>query len=133
MEWSVSLTAEVTMSELDSPVEVVVLAHPARDDRRRSPRYPSDRLTLVRSNGSAKALARPAVVRDVSATGLSLQLDWKYLPGTVLAVSPLGWTGPRILIARVVRSQQNERGWLHGCELADELGELELLHWQKGP
>jgi hypothetical protein len=121
------------MSELNSPVEVVILAHPSRDERRRHPRYPSDRLTLVRSNGSSRALARQAIVRDISATGLALQLDWKYRPGTVLAVSPLGWNGPRILVARVVRSQQAERGWLHGCELTEELGELELLHWQKGP
>ena len=120
------------MSDLNSPVEVVVLAHPAKEERRRNPRYPSDRLTLVRSNGSARALARRAVVRDISTTGLCLQLDWEYLPGTVLAVSPLGWTGPRILVARVIRSQHGEDGWTHGCELTDQLGDLELMHWQKG-
>ena len=120
------------MSDLNSPVEVVVLAHPGKDERRRSPRYQSDRLTLVRSNGSTRALARRAVVRDISATGLCLQLDWEYLPGTVLAVSPLGWSGPRVLVARVVRSQQDAGTWVHGCELADQLGDLELVHWQKG-
>jgi hypothetical protein len=118
------------MSQLNSPVEVVVLGPPP-EERRQSPRYPSDRLTLVRSNGSAKSLARQAIARDVSASGICLQLDWQYLPGTVLAVAPLGWTGPRVLVARVVRCQREGRVWLHGCSLLDELGELELFHWRK--
>jgi hypothetical protein len=119
------------MSDLNSPVEVVVLGGPSPAERRGAPRYPSERLTLVRSNGSAKALARQAFARDVSATGICLQLDWHYVPGTVLAVAPLGWTGPRVLVARVVRCQQDGEHWLHGCELLDKLGDLELQHWRK--
>ena len=119
------------MSDLHSPVEVVVLGDPHPAERRGTPRYPSQRLTLVRSRGSAKALARQAVARDVSATGLCLRIDWEYLPGTVLAVAPLGWTGPRVLVARVVRCQQEGRQWLHGCELLDRLGDMELQHWVK--
>jgi hypothetical protein len=120
------------VSDLNSAVEVIVLgnAHPA--ERRGTPRYPSQRLTLVRSRGSAKALARQAVARDVSATGLCLRIDWEYLPGTVLAVAPLGWTGPRVLVARVVRTQKEGPSWVHGCEVLDRLGDLELLHWRQG-
>ena len=121
------------MSDLNSPVEVIILKDSKGGERRRSPRYPSHRLTLVRSNGAATALARQAIARDISANGICLQLDGHYLPGTVLAVAPLGWTGPRILVARVVRCQEEGDSWVHGCELLDKLGELELFHWRKAP
>jgi hypothetical protein len=114
-----------------TPVEVVVLGESAGAERRGKPRYPSQRLTLVRSNGSSKALARQAVARDVSTTGICLQLDFEYQPGTVLAVAPLGWTGPRVLVARVVRCQPAGPHWALGCELIDPLSESELLHWRK--
>jgi hypothetical protein len=118
------------MPDLNSPVEVIVLGK-SGPERRGTPRYPSQRLTLVRSNGSSKALARQAVARDVSAKGICLQLDWEYTPGTVLAVAPLGWTGPRVLVARVVRCRAEGRHWVHGCELLDPLSESELLHWRR--
>lgn len=112
-------------------VEVIVLGDPTGGERRRQPRFPSQRLTLVRSNGSVKALARQAVARDVSSTGICLQVDHEYKPGTVLAVAPLGWTGPRVLVARVVRSQADGAHWLHGCELLDNLSDSELIHWRR--
>jgi hypothetical protein len=119
------------MPDLNSPVEVVVIGGPSGAERRGTPRFASERLTLVRSNGSTKALARQAFARDVSARGICLQLDWQYLPGTILAVAPLGWIGPRVLVARVVRCREEGRHWIHGCELVDQLGDMELQHWRK--
>jgi hypothetical protein len=58
------------MSRLNTVVEVVVLPPAADDERRSVPRYPSGRLSLVRPDGGA--LARRAVIRDVSASGFRL-------------------------------------------------------------
>jgi hypothetical protein len=120
------------MAPGNGPVEVVVLGEPPPAERRGAPRQASGLVSLVRAEGPAKALARRALVRDVSATGVGLLLDWHYPPGTLLAVAPLGWVVPRILVARVIRTGPEGPGWVHGCELTEPLGGAELLHWRKG-
>ena len=121
------------MPFLNTVVDVVVLPPSSADERRKAPRYPSGRLSLVRPGEDGGAVARRAIIRDVSASGVRLDVDCEYSEGTTLAVAPLGWAGPRVLVVRVVRSWREGDGWAHGCELVEPLGEYELLHWRKGP
>src|SRR5579884_2045852 len=113
------------MPLLNTAVEVVVLQPFPEDDRRKAPRYPSGRLSLVRAGGGGDGVARRAVIRDVSASGVRVDVDCEYPRGTGLAVAPLGWPGPRVLVVRVVRSWPDGDGWAHGCEFVEPLGELE--------
>jgi hypothetical protein len=120
------------MPLLHTAVEVVVL-QPPEDERRKAPRYPSGRLSLVRAGRGGDPVARRAVIRDISASGVRVDVDCEYPRGTSLAVAPLGWPGPRVLVVRVVRSWPEGEGWAHGCEFVEPLGESELFHWRKGP
>ncbi len=121
------------MVPTDSPVEVVVYAEPPEADRRRAPRYPSDRLTLVLPESGEREVARQALARDVSVTGISLYVEWRYPTGTLLSVAPVNRPEPRLRTARVVRSTPDGDGWAHGCEWLEPLRQFEMDTWQKRP
>jgi PilZ domain-containing protein len=121
------------MLPTDTPVEVVVYPQRGGAERRRAPRYRSDRLALVLPDSGQREVARQALARDVSVTGVSLYVEWQYPAGTLLAVAPVNWPGPRVLTARVVRSTAEGDGWAHGCEWLEPLREFEIDAWQKRP
>ncbi|MGL4553474.1 MAG: GGDEF domain-containing protein [Gemmataceae bacterium] len=69
-----------------------------------------------------------ATVRDISTRGVAVQLEAPVPLGTVLIVEPLA-DGARPLVARVVRVEQGEGGWVHGCSLSLSLGADEMAWW----
>jgi diguanylate cyclase (GGDEF)-like protein len=86
-------------------------------------------IRVGRSEGDPDDLA---CVRDISATGIGLQLQRRLPAGTLLAVDPLDGRGPRTVLAQALWSAPCGDGWLHGCLLAAPLGEEELLSWSQG-
>ena len=67
-------------------------------------------------------------MRDISAAGVGLHLEKVFPTDTVLVVEPLA-TGACTLLARVVRVDKKDGGWLHGCSLAIPLDAEELGEW----
>jgi hypothetical protein len=62
--------------------------------------------------------------------GIGLRLDCRLPDRTLLTIEPLAGSGARTLLARVVHAIPDNRGWLHGCDLAHQLSEEELHEWQ---
>ena len=98
-------------------------------DRRASVRRLSSRAVLSRPQGAAHATAYLAAVRNISEGGIGLLLQYKFPPGTILAIEPLSRRSSRTLLARVVHATAEADGWYHGCELANQLSETELDSW----
>jgi PilZ domain len=121
------------MAQFGPPVEVLLVAGPRLGERRRDPRNPSGKLSLVGQGGSAGAVARRATVVDVSMGGIALRAEWPCEVGTLLKVAALGWPAPRVLQVRVVRSRPDHGAWVHGCVLDKPLGDRELSHWRWAP
>ena len=100
-------------------------------ERRRAPRYRCLRECLVRLEGASEPLDWPAMVYNLSVTGIGLALPFPALPGMVLLIEPRGRAAS--LRARVVRSRLLEYVWFHGCEFVERLGKDELRHWLAFP
>jgi diguanylate cyclase (GGDEF)-like protein len=69
-----------------------------------------------------------AVVRDISESGVGLQLEECLSLGTVVVVEPL-LPGASTLLARVVRVEPHHGRWLHGCVLSVRLSPDDLTTW----
>ena len=66
-------------------------------------------------------------MRDVSATGIGLQLNRRFEPGTVLRVKLPGRSGRRYYLVRVVRVQTHSaRTWVLGCVFPRRLSDEEV-------
>ena len=100
----------------------------AKPNRRRSRRSPCGRTVLFRPAGVPRPTAWPAVVRDLSPSGLGLMLDFPCPVGSVLVVWQAGPEG-QPLLGRVVRLAAAGRHWMHGCELARPLDDSEVQCW----
>jgi diguanylate cyclase (GGDEF)-like protein len=98
-------------------------------ERRATPRLWCHRQALVRRQGDA--LARFATVRDISAEGISLQVDCQYPINTLIIVESMVPSG-LTLLARVVHATADDKGWRHGCKLATRLDAMDLDTWIDG-
>lgn len=93
-------------------------------DARRWVRFPCNVETICYTCETAPGERRPARVLNVSAGGLGLLLPCEFSPGTVLRIElPAEVAQPaRLLLIRVVHCVEAPgRGWLLGCEFANQL------------
>ena len=101
----------------------------AGDERRAAVRLLSGCEVRVSAAGTPGPGEHLATVRDISTHGVGLQLEGRLPEQTLVTVEPLAGTGARTLLARVVRTVAQGRGWLHGCALAHPLSDEELRQW----
>jgi hypothetical protein len=100
----------------------------ATPERRSADRHPADAILSCRPLALSRKDALAVLLRDVSMSGLSLLLSYRFAPGTRLVVdlSDLCAIGDAAL-ARVVHVRQRPGGrWLHGCSLARPLTDQQL-------
>jgi diguanylate cyclase (GGDEF)-like protein len=106
------------------------LVEPAPAERRAQVRAICSRPVRVVCDGGAEEhhidFAR---VRDLSVTGIGLELSNEVAVGTLLTVEPVCEGRARTLLVRVVRTERVEGEWIHGCELAQHLNTEELQAW----
>jgi diguanylate cyclase (GGDEF)-like protein len=97
-------------------------------ERRATARVLCDRQAKIRYKSQADDPVEFASVRDISSSGIYLHLDQQYPVGALLVVESLS-QGERALLARVMRVEQVEGRWGHGCELSTHLSAEELYCW----
>src|SRR6266852_5573405 len=101
-----------------------------KKDRRADARHLCHGPMLLFPVAGNRRVSWPAVVRDMSRTGLGLIIDRRFEPGTALRLEwhadPDAVLPP--LLGRVVRvSQAPDHRWCHGCTLIGELEVAEAL------
>jgi hypothetical protein len=85
---------------------------------------------LVRVEGAAEPLDWPAMVYNISATGIGLALPFPAMPGMVLVIEPRRRRGSGLSVrARVVRSGLRQYVWFHGAEFVTPLADGEFARW----
>jgi diguanylate cyclase (GGDEF)-like protein len=104
-------------------------AEPVPGERRAQVRAICTRPVRVVCDGSEERQIDFAKIRDLSVTGIGLELSTEVSTGTLLTVEPVCDGRARTLLVRVVRSQRIQGGWVHGCELAQQLNAEELQAW----
>jgi diguanylate cyclase (GGDEF)-like protein len=105
------------------------LGGPPPIERRAEIRALCSRPVRVVCGGSDDRLTDFAKVRDLSSKGIGLELSSQVVPGTILTIEPVSGARGRTLLARVIRSERADGGWVHGCELAHQLNAEELREW----
>jgi diguanylate cyclase (GGDEF)-like protein len=88
-----------------------------------------EQMVRVIRDGDPERRTDFAIVRDLSASGIGLQLSHSIEPGTLVTVEPVRGGRARTLLARVLRADCNDGDWLHTCELAQHLNGSELRDW----
>jgi diguanylate cyclase (GGDEF)-like protein len=109
---------------------VTALAAPVLNERRASARLLCGRAARVSAGRDAGEREWLGTVLDIFVGGIGLRLDRRLPVRTLLTVEPLAGSGARTLLARVVHTTPDSRGWLHGCDHAHHLTEEELRQWQ---
>jgi len=117
------------MSELATSGANIHLDQLTLSERRASVRRVCKREVLSRRRGATRNAAWLASVRNISETGLGLLIYCNFAPGSILSIEPLSRRSTRTLLARVVHVSQEGDGWIHGCELANQLTEREVADW----
>lgn len=97
-------------------------------DRRATARLLCNSSVRIRCETGDDYSERFAIVRDISAGGLGLQLEEQLPLDTVVIVEPLS-AGPKTLLGRVVRSEPQSGRWFHGCVLSVRLRPEEVAAW----
>ena len=98
-------------------------------ERRRSPRFRCIREITCQAAVAGKEASAPAILEDLSTTGMRLVVRRHYEAGRILAVA---WQHPvdgskRSLLARVVHARNDGTGnWIVGCAFANALSQEEL-------
>lgn len=82
----------------------------------------------VRMEGQEREVTQFAIIRNISAGGISVYLEKDFHLDTLLIVEPLS-SGRAPLLARVVNISPDGKGWRHGCELATRLSKDDLAFW----
>jgi hypothetical protein len=93
-------------------------------DQRATVRFPSKQEGACQPLGGEKDLKWSAKIHDVSADGLSLVLNRRFEPRSLLLVElkQTNQAEARLLLVRVVRTQKlSARSWLVGCIFARRL------------
>src|ERR1700674_4181842 len=101
-----------------------------KKERRADARHLCHGPVLLFPVAGTRRVTWPAIVRDMSRTGLCLIIDRRFEPGTALRLEwhadPDAVLPP--LLGRVVRlAQAPEDRWCHGCTLIGELEVAEAL------
>jgi diguanylate cyclase (GGDEF)-like protein len=99
-----------------------------RLERRATARTLCSRSARVRRDGEEAAEEVIASVQDLSPEGVGLRMDQRFALGSILIIEPLAHQA-KTLLARVVRTAEDQGGWIHGCELPTELSTEELGGW----
>ena len=102
---------------------------PAIADGRRWVRFPCNVETLCYTCETIPGERRKVQILNISAGGIGPLLPCEFSAGTVLRLElPADMTQPaRLLLVRVIHCvEMAGRGWMLGCEFADQLGTEEL-------
>jgi hypothetical protein len=105
------------MSDNTASVPNVPTKQPAPGENRVWVRYgcPPDTPGQLFDTESSKV--QQGAVHNLSSGGIGLLLGEPIQLGTIVKVELDGWSGPRMLTARVTHTTEQPDGWLHGCEL----------------
>jgi hypothetical protein len=96
-------------------------------ERRTSVRYPCNLETACAPVAAESGASWGALIRDVSLGGVSLLLNRRFEPGTLLRVELRDADETeRTLFVRVVYVGKKGSGWQHGCAFTRNLSEDEL-------
>jgi len=91
-------------------------------ERRTSTRMPCNHPVQVYPIDDPGGPGAFAILRDISDDGMGLFMENRVPDQTLLTIEVLYGLGPKTWLARVVRSVQEDGGWLHGCVLSTRLG-----------
>jgi diguanylate cyclase (GGDEF)-like protein len=73
-------------------------------------------------------------IRDISTTGISIRMDCELPERSVVVIELLSRIRAKTLLARVVNRRAHANGWIHGCQIANQLSQEELKDWlDQGP
>jgi len=97
-------------------------------ERRATARVLCDRSARVSREGEQESEGEFATLRNISVAGVGLHMSRRLPPDTVIVIEPLS-PNVRSLLARVVRVDPDETGWMHGCVLAHTLGAKDFGGW----
>lgn len=128
LEFVAELTDLARESKPNRSAQTRVLPTLAKKERRATVRYPSQAEGVCLPLHGAE-VRWAAQVRDISAGGLSLLVNRRFEPGTVLLLEFPGdhANRPGRLLVRVVRLEQlSKRKWALGCKFGRGLGEEEV-------
>ena len=114
-----------------TPLTAVVESSSLQEfERRCAERYPSKLEATTRPLDAEVTLAWGATVRDISSSGIGMNLCYPFPAGTYLAVDldlPQSETRVPSLLARVVHAHDLPDGtWHVGCEFVKPLSQSEL-------
>jgi diguanylate cyclase (GGDEF)-like protein len=96
--------------------------------KRATARVLCNRRVRVREEKQERSLSQFAVIRNISAQGLSVCLDSEFSVGSSLVVELLS-SGKAPLLARVKNVRRDGKFWQHGCELTAKLSAEDLALW----
>jgi hypothetical protein len=98
------------------------------EERRARVRYPSNVETTVHPADGAEPVRLSARVRNISRTGINLQVERGFEPGSLLSVELPGPDGrpPYTVLACVVHATPRDGEWALGCTFARELSDDDL-------
>ena len=105
-------------------------------DRRAAERHASDALISCHPLALSRKDSLAALVKDVSARGMSLILKHRFTPGTMLVIDlgDLAGPAPEPVLARVVHVTPRTDGkCVIGCVLQKELTEQQLMTCRAEP
>jgi diguanylate cyclase (GGDEF)-like protein len=97
-------------------------------EKRATARVLCNRKVRVREERQESDLSQFAIIRNISATGLSVCLDRDFSMGSILIVEALA-PGQAPLLASVKNVKWDGKSWQHGCELAAQLDAEDLAFW----
>ncbi len=84
MEFIAEATVSTAIAEDHQEIPLPASAEARADERRREPRYPTDRLTLLYLTGSERILCR---ILDISDSGMRVRTQRQLDPGTEVRVT----------------------------------------------
>lgn len=127
-KFMVELTGQDPAAERQQKARAV--PKPSGAERRATIRYSSQSEGVCLPVGGGEEVRWSAQILDVSTGGVSLQVNRRFEPGTILALEFSGrkTDRPERLLVRVVRVHTpSRRKWVLGCAFGRGLGEEEVL------
>jgi diguanylate cyclase (GGDEF)-like protein len=85
--------------------------------------------TRVRPEGDPGQETVFAMIKNLSAAGIGALLESPLPVGTLLSIEPMCNPQAKTLLARVVRTDPDPKGWFHGCELSQQLSSEDIQNW----